>query len=281
MVSTFTVVAASMMLGQSPDLPPVAGQPPASREYVYSGGVLVPISEAQKAATSGRKPDENSTPIRTWIKSWFKRGDDAPPHIIGGNAATRTNDNANLPPTVFAGPPAEYPRKLFSSQSFAPKNEVLVIPQKTAPAAPKLEMPTIDVPKFETPKAETPKTVAPKTVAPKNVAPKTEVVNKVAYKPASSASSPILPINAERIGRDEKFEWVTGQLEMEKGHFILYYATPETVDMHQGRIQVNPQKVDMRQFRNGDLVSMRGQLSRGATPVYQITSADLIERPKR
>jgi hypothetical protein len=37
----------------------------------------------------------------------------------------------------------------------------------------------------------------------------------------------------------------------------------------------------MRQFRNGDLVSMRGQLSRGTTPVYQITNADLIERPKR
>jgi uncharacterized cupin superfamily protein len=276
MVSTFTVVAASMMLGQSPDLPPIAGQPPATREYIYSGGVLVPITEAQKPATSGRKPEENSTPIRTWIKSLFKRGDDAPPHIIGGNAATRTNDNANLPPTVFAGPPAEFPRKLFSNQTFAPKNEVLVIPQKTAPAAPKLEMPTIEVPKVETPKVE-----GPKAVAPKAVPPKAEIVNKVAYKPASSASSPILPINADRIGRDEKFEWVTGQLEMEKGHFILYYATPETVDMHHGRIQVNPQKVDMRQFRNGDLVSMRGQLSRGTTPVYQITNADLIERPKR
>jgi hypothetical protein len=266
MVSTFTVVAASMMLGQAPDLPPV-GQPPAPKEYIYSGGVLVPVGEAQKPATSWRKQGENnSTPILSKIKSWFKRGDDAPPNIIGGKNPINFNEKAPTPPVEFSTPTAELPKKLPTSQSFTPKNEVLVIQPKTGTEAPKIEMP-----KTETPKVETPKTVAPKA----------ETVSKVSYKTAAGASSPILPINANRIGRDDKFEWVTGQLEIEKGHFILYYATPETVDAHHGRIQLNPQKVDMRQFQNGDLVSMRGQLSRGATPVYSLNSADLIERPKR
>jgi hypothetical protein len=87
---------------------------------------------------------------------------------------------------------------------------------------------------------------------------------------------------AQRIGRDEKFEWVTGQLEMENGRYVLYYATPETVDPHHGKIVLSPAKVDMKTFRTGDLVSARGQLHTGRTgAAYHLTSADLIERPKR
>lgn len=268
MVTTFTVMAAGMMLGQAPVLPST-GQSPAPKEYIYSGGVLVPVGEAQKPAISGQL-EENKTPVLTWIKGLFKRGDDAPPHIIGGNAPAKTNDNAVMPPAEISAPPTAFPQKPATTSYFTPRNEVLVIQQNGTTEAPKVDAPknaaTIEIPMVQTPKA---------------AAPKVEIVSKVAFTPAAGASSPILPINANRIGRDEKFEWVTGQLQIEKDHFILYYATPETVDPHHGRIQLNPQKVDMRQFQNGDLVSMRGHLSHGASPVYQLTSADLIERAKR
>jgi hypothetical protein len=87
------------------------------------------------------------------------------------------------------------------------------------------------------------------------------------------------------MGRDEKFEWVTGQLEIENGNYVIYYATPETIDKYNGRIVLSPQKADMSQFRKGDLVSVRGELiqrssANGMIPVYRITHASLIERPK-
>jgi hypothetical protein len=103
---------------------------------------------------------------------------------------------------------------------------------------------------------------------------------------ATNVKSPILKQLAEKIGRDEKFEWITGQLEIENGTPVLYYSTPETVDKYNGRIVLMPQKVDMKSFRRGDLLSVRGQLAQrsalqGATPVYRLTDANLIERPKQ
>lgn len=285
MVSTFTVVAASLLLGQASDIPPASPQQPAPRTYNYSGGVLVPVGDAQKPALAGRDAPDTSRPILTKIRSWFRPGADAPPHTIGGNDSPKATFKpiAPIAPAVEtpAAPPVDLPRKLPSSQAFTPKNEVRVIQQQASTGKPKtveskaaslnVEMPIVDAPKVETPKADAPKTETPKA----------EVVSSVSLKATPSAPTPILPVNANRIGRDEKFEWVTGQLEIEKGRFVLYYATPETVDTHHGRIQLSPQKIDMTQFRNGDLVSVRGQLRAGVNPVYQLTGADLIERPKK
>ena len=95
----------------------------------------------------------------------------------------------------------------------------------------------------------------------------------------------IRPQLATKIGRDEKFEWITGQFEVENGSLVLYYATPETIDKHSGRIVLQPQQVDMSQFRRGDLISVRGQIvqirtAQGMIPAYRLTTANLIERPK-
>src|SRR6266404_943679 len=85
MVSTFTVVAASLLLGQTPAAPPAGPQQAAPRTYTYSGGVLVPVGEAQKPALSGRDATDDSRPILSKIRNWFKPAADAPPHTIGGN----------------------------------------------------------------------------------------------------------------------------------------------------------------------------------------------------
>lgn len=103
--------------------------------------------------------------------------------------------------------------------------------------------------------------------------------------PASNVKSPILPALANKIGRDEKFEWVTGQLEFEGGSHVLYYATPETIDTYNGRLVMHSQQVDMNSFRRGDLVSVRGELiqrqtAQGKMPVYRATDVQLIEHAK-
>lgn len=98
-------------------------------------------------------------------------------------------------------------------------------------------------------------------------------------------NSPIRRDLANKIGRDEKFEWITGQFEIENGNFVLYYATPETVDKYNGRIVLLPDKTDLKQYRRGDLISVRGQVSQrttmqGMVAIYHVTLATLIDRPK-
>ena len=95
--------------------------------------------------------------------------------------------------------------------------------------------------------------------------------------------SPISAQFANRIGRDENFEWITGQLETEGGQFVLYFATPETIEKYHGRIVLQLQKVEMKDLHRGDLVSVRGQLIEhaGVAPVYRLTAASLIERAKQ
>ena len=98
-------------------------------------------------------------------------------------------------------------------------------------------------------------------------------------------SGPILAQHAKRVGRDEKFAWITGQIGIENGTYVMYYATSETIDKYHGRIVLAPQNVDLSQFHRGDLVSVRGQLvqqptTRGTIPTYRVTVASLIERPK-
>ena len=115
-------------------------------------------------------------------------------------------------------------------------------------------------------------------------APPVKAVLPVTFqKPVAAATaSPILPSLVDKIGRDDKFEWITGQYEIENGRPVIYYATPETVDPHKGRVALNPQQADLGKLQRGDLVSVRGQLATsGGAPVYRLTSADLIERPKR
>ena len=61
---------------------------------------------------------------------------------------------------------------------------------------------------------------------------------------------------AEKVGVSR--QWI---VEIEKGKFVLYYATPETVDTYHGRITLIPQQVDMRTFQSGDLISVHGHLA--------------------
>ncbi len=253
MVSTLSLVAASVLLGQTTDYP-VGPAAPSAKVYVYSNGVLVPYSGPQ-GATVTQQPVDNH-PLLTKIQGWFgKRStptntipmETAPPPTIVNSPTPKiitmpTTTPQSLPAAPAAVPAADYPRKMPTSlQSPAAGSEVHVTPN-AGTVSPAVLSSTLPVP----------------------------------------AKSPILPANANRIGRDEKFAWVTGQLEMEKGQYVLYYATPETVDPYHGRIMLNPQRVDLHMFHSGDLVSMRGQLLTGhGTPVYQLTDANLIEKAKR
>ena len=199
----------------------------------------------------------------TKLQSWFGRKDQQEPPLGGRQPSTQPmpiqpqpgttviiegtpTSNPGLPKVFPANPtPLDFPKKLPSSSQNGSSKE---LPPVSALAGKPLQQTTLQL-------------------------------------PTSNVKTPILPALANKIGRDDKFEWVTGQLEVETGAYVLYYATPETIDTYKGRIVMVPQQIDMTSFRRGDLVSVRGELmqrqtAQGKMPVYRATDVQLIERAK-
>jgi hypothetical protein len=104
-------------------------------------------------------------------------------------------------------------------------------------------------------------------------------------KAGATVVSPLQSALANKVGRDERFAWITGQLEVENGTFVIYYATPDTVDQYHGRLALQTQG-DMSQFQRGDLVTVEGQVQsrvgpRGGAVVYRVANIGLVERQPR
>jgi hypothetical protein len=237
-----------MMLGQS-------GAAPYSEPASTSGGatqtVIIPSNSSEapppRRGLFGAREDR---PILSRIQSWFGRRNDTP-------TATETTIPSSSTPYITPpsaaptpAPASEYHRRMPSPTSKATDHsdtivaERVVSDQAGAPSS------------FGTPVASTSYT--------------------------TSASSPLRPATALKVGRDEKFAWITGQLEIENGVYVLYYATPETVDKHNGRIVLQT-NVDMKQFQRGDLVCAQGEVQdriglRGGNVVYRASNVGLIEK---
>ena len=113
-------------------------------------------------------------------------------------------------------------------------------------------------------------------------------INKVSHQPAPRLQIPVRPAYRERIGHDEKYAWVTGQLVRLQGErdmvWVLVYATPEEQDPHGGALLLTT-AADMRNYRDGDLVSVQGRLLNGGRPseqlglpMYSASDINLVER---
>jgi len=261
MVSTLSLVAAGFLLGQTPDTPAFTPTPATPKVYYFNNGALVPANDAPRTGLFGRRDgSEPNRPILTKIQGWFKRGNDPKPVVSTPEPPTLAP--LQVMPSV-QGNPAELPKKLPTApQNFAPKADIQIIPQKGA----------------DTPGKNDPLPVPQKSGAASK--PNALTPASLTQTP-TSAKTPILPANVNRIGRDDKFAWVTGQLEIEKGRYVLYYATPETVDTYHGHIVLMPQQVDMQSFQSGDLISVHGHLgSRGGSTIYYLSDANMIDRAK-
>jgi uncharacterized cupin superfamily protein len=263
------LLAASLLLGQpgSPpeQLPPLPPLPATQGEKIIVVQNTVPapptLQPPQPTQPTPRPIlgffRSEDRPILTKIQGWFKRDDQPqqpqqPQQPRGGTVIRESAPPPILNPTpapATSPPVTDFPRRMPNPSSKA-----------TTPADP--------VAKETAPAKEIQQTSLQQIAVPKG------------------GKSPILPELANKIGRDEKFEWITGQFEIENGNFVLYYATPETVDKYHGRIILLPEKTDLKQYRRGDLVSVRGQVSQrqtmqGMVPIYHVSLASLIDRPKQ
>jgi hypothetical protein len=243
------LLAASMLLGQT-------GEPAAGGKSVVPPP---PTMQTTQPTQPAPRPiigwfNREDRPIINKISGWFKRDQPEPkpgPTVQPSKGVIRETEAPPLVAPTTPTPPGstDFPRKL--------PNPSTKVQTPSTPVAKETVVAPQDVEQ-----ASLQETIQPKT-----------------------AKTPILPKNANKIGRDEKFEWITGQIELENGNYVMYYATPETIDTYKGRIVLAPQKADMTQFRRGDLVSIRGQLVQRPTPqgivaIYRVSDASLIERAK-
>jgi len=257
---TGSLLAASMVLGQhgEPVIPPGLYVTPAQMskrsEPKTPAGPYVTPAQMMKPSQPAQRPilnwfNREDRPIITRIQNWFKRDPQEQPQpgpFIPSSRGGIQRETPAPPPLFKPSAPAnDFPRRLPASQL---KTSGKVLAQQ--PAA-------MDAQQASLQQADFPK----------------------------RASSPILPQFANKMGRDEHFEWITGQFEFENGNYVVYYATPETIDKYNGRVVLMPKQGDLKQFRKGDLISIRGQLTQrpstqGFVPIYRIQEASLIERAK-
>ncbi len=253
-----SLLAASLMLAQPAAVPKLT--PLGESRINIEDTAPTPLQQVQaKTPMPGQRPfvgwfQREEKPILSKMQNWFKpyqpdRNGPAPTFLqpARGGVIRETAPT----PIVPAPPINDFPRKL-------PNPATQLKAQPTSMAR--------DLP-----------------YTPKNVQQTTNY--QPGYMP-KNIQSPIHPQFADKIGRDDRFEWITGQLEVENNNLVIYYATPETVDKYHGRVFLIPQKDELNAFRRGDLISVRGQLlqrptAQGIVPVYRVEQAHPIERPRQ
>jgi hypothetical protein len=128
-------------------------------------------------------------------------------------------------------------------------------------------------------------------------------IMQASYMPESSAEPPLapplqtvsakkveLPIKKDfhgKIGCAEDYQWVTGQLfylHVDGGVWVVRYVSVGQEDRFGGSIVLSP-AISMKNFREGDLVCVHGELlKQGRANVhlggalYRVDSIDLVER---
>lgn len=249
-----SLLSAALLMGQTNDTSKSSIPPPPSLPSAQPATDKAP---AQRSPIMGWFSREDR-PVLGKITSWFKRepAPEAPPPAapVKGILQREPIKSATQPavaptptPAATETPPAnDFPRRMPNPTSKAPTDAANPLIIELSPAA-------------------------------------TKVVSANAQEPAP-APNPIKAQFANKIGRDEKFAWITGQLELEDGIYVIYYGSPTTMDKYRGRIAIQPEDVDMKGLHRGDLVSVHGQLIErpGNTgPIYRLTAANLIERPTR
>jgi hypothetical protein len=89
------------------------------------------------------------------------------------------------------------------------------------------------------------------------------------------------------IGHEGDYSWITGQLyyvHTDGGMWVVRYAHVDEVDKYGGSVVLTP-TVEMKNFREGDLVNVCGEILNNGIPVrplggalYRVNSIQMVER---
>jgi hypothetical protein len=97
----------------------------------------------------------------------------------------------------------------------------------------------------------------------------------------------VRPRYASKVGHEDDFSWITGQLyylHVDGGIWVVRYASVDTEDKFGGSVVLTA-GVPMHNFREGDLVSVRGEILNNGRPaghvggaLYRPEHIDMVER---
>ncbi len=125
--------------------------------------------------------------------------------------------------------------------------------------------------------------------APVAAAPAQATVQTVtAYRPSNQQLElPLAKKYEEKVGHEQDYSWITGHLffvHADGGRWVVRYGLPGEVDKFGGSVVLAP-GVEMRNFREGDLVCIRGDiLNEDRTSptlsgaLYRVNTITMIER---
>ncbi len=113
---------------------------------------------------------------------------------------------------------------------------------------------------------------------PANVNPASFLPGRVEIIAQTMNNGPIHADMVNKIGHQDDYSWLTGQVEVVNGTYIVHYATPSTNDRFGGRMILNGD-MDLSPLRNGDLITAHGTVHQGRTiSLYRVEAVELIER---
>jgi len=278
---SLTLLAAALLTGQTVDS---NGRTCPCNKAVQGTISAQPEYTSETRWTSWRNSSSSTTTTQTWrstsepsrgplsrIRNIFGRGDNATvktetiqPSSNGGTVVVQPASQAA---DVYRRLPTSSEPPLGNAPVNTPKR-VEPASQKPAQFAPPTEKPlTIEVEPIEFRPAGTMKDAHTAQVIP-------IATNAI----PSNRTNAISPRFVNKVGQPGDYSWITGQLEVRGGQYILHYATPDTVDRHGGSI-VLATDASMSSLRNGDLVSVHGSVvQNGRSTIYRAQSVDLVER---
>jgi hypothetical protein len=86
--------------------------------------------------------------------------------------------------------------------------------------------------------------------------------------------------DAERVGHEKDYSWISGRVARQGGQWVIRYAAPNEIDRYGGSLVLS---ADASKLHEGDLVTVVGQVAggrgiAGTGTVYQAREVNVIER---
>lgn len=256
---TMSLLAAGLLAAQTAD-PAATGAAKTCpcQKNATSAGVIQPVAQTPDRPIVGRLFRNNGDAVTEDRPSLFSR--------IQG--MFKKDDAA---PIVTSEPPLEQPKA-------APTRLMQRLPSgATSQAAPASMQPM--------PVAAAPVKVQPVTyqAVPANqpTAAASTIASPITQTVAMPSSRPnrVSPDLVGKIGHETDYSWITGQLHIENGNYVIHYATPEVVDQYNGSLVLTTTQ-DLRGYQDGDFVSVRGTVAGSASgrSMYRLTGIDRLPR---
>lgn len=256
---TFSLLAAGLLVAQTAEPPVTPGKTCNCQKGATTTGYVQPV-------TSTPAPSQGPVVGRLFRGDSNTITDDRPSLFSRVQGLFKKNTPATEPATIE--PPVEQPKPGLSRFMRMPAGQPTGQPAATQTTAP-TAVPAAPV-----------KTVQPVTY---QATPATQTSGNLSIAssvtPPASRPNRISPDLVGKVGHETDYSWITGQLHIENGSYVIHYATPEVVDQHNGSLVLSTTQ-DLRGYQDGDFVSVRGTIAGGAggRATYRLTGIDRLPR---